>query len=142
MTLRPDVMPVKIPFDLGTAYRRPLATNSFGGEIATINGWHSRPVLRPGTRIVVDGKGFQPWVRTGTTRSFIYLAYPVAPSRDETYTMKILSWSDTRIVADLPLDARTHPHPETEARVTLTIYALSPEKLGTYLKVPKIRFIP
>lgn len=142
MTLRPEIMPLETHFDLGGAFRRPLATNAVGGEISKINGWHSRPILRPGTRVVVEGKGFQPWVRAGASRSFIYLSYPVAPSRDETYTMKILSWSDTCIVADLPLDARSHPHPETEARVTLTIYGLSQQTLGNYLKVPKIRFIP
>lgn len=142
MSLRPDVTPVTVPIDITGNYRQPLATNVTGGAISKINGWYSRPILRPGTRIVVEGQGFQSWVRTGGSRSFIYLSYPVAPSRDETYTMKILAWSDTLIVADLPLDPRTDPRPETETRVTLTIYALSSDRIGTYLKVPRIRFIP
>lgn len=139
MTLRPTPLG-EIPIESPTVFRA-LATNTTGGVVTRINGWHARPVLRPGTRVLVEGEGFQPWVRTGATRSFIYVAYPVAPDRNANITMTIRAWSDTRIVADLPLNPVLEYGAQDDMRVILTIFALSPDKIGSFLKVPRIRFI-
>lgn len=144
MTLRPTRKFDKIPVEVPTLFR-PLATNSAGGKIALINGWHTRPVLRPGTRVCVEGEGFQAYIKPGTTAgdsgSFILIDYPVAPSRDATMGLKVRSWTNTRIVADLPLDPVLEYGATNDMRVSLIVWAHGPDGISTSLRVPRIRFL-
>lgn len=126
-----------VPIDPSIRPAIRLATNDFGAYISEISGYPGRPTLRRGTRLVIIGRGFG----TRNARSLVAFFVPRPPSgyNELGYLFTISSWSDTRVVAELPLDMRG---PDYDGPVLLKLQGVRPDNFFSTLNLPNVRFIP
>lgn len=126
-----------VPIDPSIRPAIRLATNDFGAYISEISGYPGRPTLRRGTRLVIIGRGFG----TRNARSLVAFFVPRPPSgyNELGYLFTISSWSDTRVVAELPLDMRG---PDYDGPVLLKLQGVRPDNFFSTLNLPNVRFVP
>ena len=91
-----------------------LATLPDGSFIAAINGRQKDIRLRPGDKVTIIGKGFD----QRRDLSFVSL-FP--PDRSTGAMLNIISWSDSKIVATVPVGNSSISQSTTDARLSVQV---------------------